>query len=121
MANEITKNFRISASKSGATILFAPAQSREDMTGSALMQNTQNIGTSSEVIVFGSISGAPGLVIIQNLDSTNFVEIGGDSGLTVHKQKIPAGKEIVMRPTSGTIYAKADTAACEILIWASEA
>jgi hypothetical protein len=121
MANEITKQFRISAAKNGVTILYAPTQSKENMAGDDMIQNTQIIGTSSEVIDFGEITGAPGLLILFNTDPTNFIEIGGDSGLTVHKQKIPAGKEIIMRPTSGTLYAIADTAPCRLLIWAAEA
>lgn len=121
MADEITKQFRISATKNGVTMLYAPTQSKENMAGDDMLQNTQLIGTSSEVIDFGEITGAPGLVILFNSDPTNFIEIGGDSGLTVHKQKIPALKEIVMRPTSGTLYAKADTADCRLLIFATEA
>ena len=54
-------------------------------------------------------------------DATNFVELGGDSGLTVFKLKILAGKAIVISPSSATLYAKADTAAARILIVAVEA
>jgi len=90
------------------------------MTGDDMVQQTQVIGTSSETVGLGEITGAPSMLMIQNLDSTNFVEIGGDSGLTVFKLKILAGHAVLISPSSATIYAKADTAAVRIQIAAVE-
>lgn len=120
MANEIYTSLELTARKNGATIT-ARASGNQDMSGDDLIQTTQVIGTSSEAVSFGEITGAPAQVMIQNLDSTNFVEIGGDSGLTVFKLKIKPGKAILISPSSGTMYAKADTAAVRILIVAAEA
>lgn len=120
MANEITATINLSASKGGAKVgqnyTFRTTMAGDDMT-----QASQVIGTTSELVSFGEITGAPAAVMIQNLDATNFVEIGGDSGLTVFKLKILAGKAILISPSSGTVYAKADTAACRVLIVAVEA
>ena len=120
MANELSYQLSLSARKSGATVNHT-VQGRSNMTGDDMIQTTQVIGTTAEVISFGEISGAPQMVLIENLDATNFVEIGGDSGLTVFKIKILAGKANLVSLSSGTAYAKADTAAVRIQIVAIEA
>lgn len=120
MANEGFFSLQLRASKSGADVGHSTS-GRFDMTGTDLTQKTQVIGTTSEVIDFGDITGAPQQVMIKNLDAANFVEIGGDSGLTVFKLKILAGKTIVISPSSATAYAKADTAGVSILVVAIEA
>lgn len=108
------------ASKNGATVRQS-ASGRSDMTGDDLIQNTQVIGTTAELVTFGEISGVPQKVLIQNLDSTNYVEIGGDSGLTVFKLQINAGEAALVRLSSATLYAKANTAAVRVLVVAAEA
>ena len=120
MANEIYTSLTLTARKNGATVT-ATASGNQTMAGDDLHQATQVIGTTAELVTFGDITGAPAQVLIQNLDATNFVELGGDSGLTVFKLKILAGKAIVISPSSATLYAKADTAAARILIVAVEA
>jgi inosine/xanthosine triphosphate pyrophosphatase family protein len=120
MAREIQLSINFTASKNGAKIA-ASASMTQDMAGDDMIQATQVISTTSEVVSFGEITGAPAQVFIQNLDSTNFVEIGGDSGLTVFKLKLLPGKSTIISPSSGTVYAKADTASVRILIVAAEA
>jgi hypothetical protein len=120
MANEAFLSINFNARKNGASI-GQPMSKRFDMTGSEMAQLTQNIGTTAEVLDFANIPGAPQAVMLQNLDATNFVEIGGDSGLTVFKFKINPGQAAYFTPTSGTVYAKANTAAVNILILAIEA
>ena len=120
MANEIRIAASLDASKNGTGV--GRSHSKQlTMSGEDVYQATQLIGTSAETIAFGEISGAPSAVLIKNLDSTNFVEIGGDSGLTVFKLKILAGSVQLITPSSGTLYAKADTAAVRIEVTAVEA
>jgi len=120
MANEIYKTATFRANKGGARVEFSGTKNF-DMSGDDMLSGTQVIGTSSETVDLGDISGAPVVLVIKNLDSTNFVEIGGDSGLTVFKLKIPAGDFVVIQPSSATIYAKADTADVRIQTIAAEA
>lgn len=120
MANEIRTSVQLSARKNGASVTVSSVKN-QTMAGSAMVQGTQSIGTSSELVTFGEIAGAPAQVLIKNMDSTNFVEIGGDSGLTVFKLKVLAGCSILISPSSGTLYAKADTASVRILVAAAEA
>lgn len=120
MAKEIKFSVDLSASKGGASVSLRTSGTL-DMAGDDMLQTTQVIGTTAELVGLGEITGTPGMIAIQNLDATNFVEIGGDSGLTVFKIKIPPLKAALFTPTSGTIYAQADTAACRIMVVASEA
>lgn len=119
MANEITQNIQISASKGGADVSIA-SRERFNMTGNDMSQLTQNIGTTAETLNLGDISAAPRQLVVKNLDQTNFVEIGGDSGLTVFKIKLRPNDCCAFEPSSGTIYAKADTASCLVQIIAIE-
>ena len=51
---------------------------------------------------------------MQNLDATNYIEIGFST--TVYGLRLEAGEAIAFRLNPGaTIYAKANTAACKLL------
>ena len=52
----------------------------------------------------------------KNNDATNFIEVGGDSGLTVFKLKVLPGESILITPSSATMYYKADTATCNVFV-----
>ena len=120
MANEGYFSINLKATKSGANV-GQTVSDRFNMTGAEMIQSTQNIGTTAELVSFGGITGAPQMVMIQNLSATNFVELGGDSGLTVFKIKVPAGQAAMFTASSATLYAKADTAAVNVLVVAIEA
>lgn len=119
MAKEIKYSLQLSAIKGGASVSLNASGSL-DMTGDDMIQTTQVIGTTAELVDLGEITGTPAMIAIQNLDATNFVEIGGESGLTVFKLKIPPLKATLFSPTSGILYAQADTAACRIMVVAAE-
>ena len=120
MADIINNSLTFNADKNGAKIEFANSF-KLVQAGDEFLSTTQVIGTSAETLNLGDITGAPGAVVIKNLDATNFVEIGGDSGLTVFKLKILPGQHAAFQPTSATIYAEADTADVRIQILATEA
>lgn len=119
MANEITQTVTLEATKGGASVKISNTK-RIDMAGNEMVQSTQSIGTSAEALVLGDVSGAPSTISIKNLDPTNFVEIGGDSGLTVFKIKIRAGHAALFQAAAVPLYGKADTAAVRIQIVAME-
>lgn len=120
MANEITQTIQIQAVKNGAQVSLSSTK-RITMAGDEMVQSTQVIGTTAEVLSLGDITGAPGQLAVKNLDADNFVEIGGDSGLTVFKLRLMPGESMLIRPTSGTIYAQADTADVRVQILATAA
>ena len=119
MANEISYSISLTARKGGASVSQTKS-GRATMAGDDMVKTTQLIGTTAELVTFGEITGAPQMVMIENLDATNFVEIGGDSGLTVFKLKILAGEANLLSLSSATLYAKADTADVRIQMMAVE-
>jgi hypothetical protein len=127
MANEIQYSAMLQAAKNGASI-GQQLTGVCDMAGAQMTQKTQNIGTTAEAISFDDISGAPKLVLLQNLDPTNYVEIDSASTMDKFPQKLLPGPSagipgtfILLAPETGTIYAKAHTAAVNLLVLAVEA
>lgn len=114
MANEI----RVSASMSvsnGALISNGAANTQQYDQASPVAPGPggMNIGTSEETIDFGDIT--PGWTEITNLDLSNHVDFGFSSG--VYGITVPAQATVVFKMADGaTMYAKADTAACEVFI-----
>jgi len=119
MANEITQNITLQVTKNGVTSSLV-SNKRVTMTGDDFTNQTQLIGTTAELVDLGDITGAPGNLVIKNMDSTNYIELGGDSGLTVFKLKINAGEASLVTLSSATLYAKANTADVRIAILAIE-
>lgn len=119
MANEISTNTSLSASKNGVTVTLSTTVQRT-LTGVGIHSQELSIGTSAEAVTWPGDLTSEGITEIQikNLDATNFVEIGGDSGLTVFKIKVLPGNSIKFTPSSGnpTVYAKADTGACLVAV-----
>lgn len=67
-----------------------------------------------EALPMGDVAAA-GWAAFKNLDATNFVTIGIDSGGTFHATiKLKAGESCVARLASNAPYAKADTAAVKL-------
>lgn len=71
------------------------------------------VGTAEEAIDFGDVT--PGWTEMINLDDTNYVEFGFSTG--VYGFMLPPGASCVMKLVSGvTLYAKSNTADCEVYV-----
>ena len=81
MANEFTFSGTFQFLKSLARVT-ASAVTQKTISGSQCSDNTQSIGTTFEALVFGDIGSNPGVFMLQNLDTTNFVDISSDNGST---------------------------------------
>ncbi len=124
MANEIRIRFKLDYNPASGDSINVPWKDIYiSQTGTDFTTGTQSIGTSAEEAVsVSSDIGTQGWWVIENLDSTNFVEVGkvkvsadGDS-LPI---KILAGEFAVFRASS-SIYAKADTSSVQIRYWCFE-
>jgi hypothetical protein len=78
-----------------------------------------NVTTSEVTVSFGSVT--PGLVLLYNLDETNFVEVGFATG--VYPLRLPPrlasnskAAPAVFTRQSGSLFLKADTATCKVLV-----
>lgn len=118
MANEISASASLSAGKNGVALSNSFSRSA-DMSGDEMIANIQNVGTTAEAVVLGDISTI-GFLLIKNLDDTNFVEIDAANTFDKFPQKLLAGDFVLLKPQTTTIYAKANTAACNLLVQAIE-
>lgn len=81
-------------------------------TGNEVQEGIQEIGTSEEQITVSADIAQPGVVWIKNLDSTNFVEVGGATG--VYFVRLNPGEVNILRMTGTALFLLADTAACRV-------
>lgn len=91
---------------------------------SDVVDDTQDIGTSSEIIALGEIAaGGAELFEIVNLDPDNFLSIGFANPVVAGTStfKIKAGQSMLMCTPSGALYGIANTAGVKILKRAVEA
>lgn len=117
MANEITATCTLTCTKSGQTTTGTIAKSIT-LTGTGQWSNTQAIGTAAEQLAFPGDLTTEGLTYLwlYNVDSTNYIEIALDSGMTQIFCKLLAGQPAMIRAYTGnpTYYARANTAACNL-------
>lgn len=78
---------------------------------------TVDVGTSEEAISFGDITNL-GWVFMKNLDTTNYVEWGPESGgALVVVGRLEAGESALFRLSPAiTLRMQANTATCKVLI-----
>lgn len=127
MSNEISQTLNFQVSKGNFKLNYNPGQIQVDLTGDGGGNpGLVSVGTTEETISFGDVS--PGLVLIRNLDSTNFVSYGiynsGDTTSTLRGKLLPDDVVHVLRlDASGSqeLRMKADTAACKVEILGFEA
>jgi hypothetical protein len=118
MANEITYSVSVTGTKNGVTFHQALA-STVDMAGDEMIQNVQQVGASTEALVVGDVSTI-GLVMVKNLDDTNYVELSTDNANANKFMKLRPGTFALFPASSATIYATANTATCKVMVLALE-
>lgn len=120
MANEITVSGALSASKDGSSLSVSFSKTF-DMSNEDMIQGTQAIGTSAEALDLGEVAAPAAYIYVRNMDPTNFVVLSLVSdGSTPFSKIRPGHFAIFPPPESGTIYAKADTAALRVAVAAVE-
>lgn len=80
-----------------------------DLLGNEYEQKVISIGTTQEAVNLDS-AGDIGLVMVKNLDGTNFITMGtttGQLGVVVYP-----GEVALFRSETGALFMKADTADC---------
>ena len=90
MANEFTFSGTFQFLKSLARV-SASTTTTKTIAGSQCSDNTQVIGTTYEPLVFGDMGTTPGVFMLQNLDTTNYVEVSSDGGSTYCIRLAPGG------------------------------
>lgn len=121
MANEISINARFRFVDANSLPYLDVTFPTTNFTQSAQGGPTPGyvtIGTTEESQAFGEL-GTLGWLFMKNLDTTNYVQWG--FATTAYGGRIEAGEIAMFRlEPSTTLYLKANTAACKMLIYAME-
>jgi len=117
MANEITVTVGLKV-VNGNLSINPPTKTKQfnQSTARGGGPGVVSVGTTEETISFGDIS--PGYVMMQNLDDTNFVDFGNATGDLDYTLEAGGGLALVKMKSGTTLYMKADTASCDVLIQA---
>jgi hypothetical protein len=115
MATTINLSVSFTVAVGGQQIINLKPTDSFTASGTNSNQTVQSIGTSAELVGVGEVTTI-GYVLIVNLDDTNYVEIDKVNTFDAFPQKLLAGDVILLKPESATIYAKAHTASCDVLI-----
>jgi hypothetical protein len=117
MADEITvRTYLKYDNGTNRPVIWAEEELTHDITGNAVFQGVQNIGTSAEALDLGDIAIANvGWCVMKNLDSTNFVRIGDNT--PAYLLRLNAGETCVFRFDQSIVTGIkliADTAAVDV-------
>ena len=118
MANEITMVGQLTVLKGSLSFGIPRLTKLLTWTGTKYTQGTQTIGFAAhELVALGSdhSSAVGGMCLFINLDPTNYLELGIDDSATFEPLiRLVAGDFCMFRSTTSAIYARANTAACEL-------
>jgi hypothetical protein len=110
MANELTTGINFSYVKDGVSENFNLSRQSDIATG-RVSKASQVIGTSEEQFSLVDVAAAR-YVVVQNLDETNFVQVGTAAG--AYSVKLLPGDIAMFPPNASALFLKADTASCTV-------
>ena len=114
MADEIKINLTVTVENGSYKDRFVPGQLAITQSTQGAASGILSIGTAAETVAFTDVT-TEGILICQNLDATNFIELGPDSTGIQDFVKLKAGEFFIGRIKPGiTVKAQADTAACKM-------
>jgi hypothetical protein len=115
MANEINYFGFLSVAKGNLSERVDAVNLQADLAGSRRIRNTQIIGTTYEAIALGDLASV-GFAMFRNLDTTNYVEIGGEQGANfVPVLRLNPGETAgPLRLASTSVFGRANTAAVNL-------
>lgn len=115
MADELTITASLKFVKGDVSLSRSKSGIRIDVTGDKHIDMVQEIGTSEEALSLGE-AGAGGYMLLENLDTTNYIEIRANTGVA-DLVKLKAGEVAMFRTAADAVpYAIANTAACDLRI-----
>lgn len=124
MANEITLNLRCLLDNAGLEDDFNPGKIQITQTGQIVFKRVASIATSETTITLTGIT-TPKVCYLYNLDGTNYVEAGTTSAdYPIRLYPYANGgipNLLTLNTSKTTLYLKANTAACKVLIAVYEA
>lgn len=120
MSNSITVSVTASVALAAGGSISGSGSISASQAGTNNIGNVQNIGTTTEQLTYGDVTTI-GYLFLHNLDSTNYVEFDLNTPVagTAFCKLLP-GESAFIPTRQTTIYAKANTAACDVHVVAFE-
>ena len=121
MANEITASVNVTVVNGSFRQAFQPATKQITQSAIGGHITVWNVGTSEEDLSTGDVSTL-GVIGLLNTDTTNYVQMGKKvAGVMEASMRLKPGEPNFIRSEPGITWrAKADTAACKVLVWIME-
>ena len=120
MANEITAVLSLNTRNGTLIHQFNPGVISVTQTTARVYDSVHIIGTSEETIsAFGDIA-APTIIILYNMDATNYVQWGFATGVYGSRLFAAHVPNQFTYETGASIFIKANTAACNVRVIALE-
>lgn len=119
MANEITITSTVNVTNGESVDDFRASGVLFDQAAQGGWKSVQSIGTTEESLTsFGDVT-TEGWCVVKNMDTTNYVQVGFSTG--VYGIRLEATEHAVFRmEPAADLFLKADTAACNVLVWVNE-
>ena len=117
MASELSFSAQLNYAKNSAA-LSTQCSVTVDVAGIKYADVVQAIATTNTTVVFGDV-GTVGVFMLQNIDYTNYIDIGFNGTTYPIRLAAVSGSQggFMIAPNNGsTIYAKANTASCNLLV-----
>ena len=117
MASEISFSAQLNYSKSGAS-LSSQCSTVATVAGVKYADVMQTITTAGSTVTFGTV-GTVGVFMLQNIDPTNYVDVGFDGTTYPVRLAAVSGTQggFIIAPNNGsTIYARASVTGCNLLV-----
>ena len=116
MANELHVRLSVSAEKGYFDFSWPQGQLDVDLAAGRRSGYVQTIGFAADEVIAVGDAGTYGWLFLKNLDTTNYVSYGPDSGGSmVAFGKLKPGEFAAMRIVPGiTVRAQADTGECSL-------
>jgi hypothetical protein len=113
MADELTIRASLSFEKNDTLVELLLGPKKRDVAGTHGKRERQNIGTVEEAVAMGDVA-AGGYVLVVNRDPTNYVQLRSGTGLQAFARLLPGDFCLFRLDNGATLYAIANTAACDI-------
>lgn len=115
MSNEITYQFQILLNNGRLKDQYSSSSIAASQSTAALVRNVETISNAAHSALDLAGVSTPGFMVVQNLDPTNYIEVGIDVGGTFYAfLKLKPGEQGMVRLGTTAPYALANTAPAKL-------
>lgn len=117
MAEELSVRLALTLARGFLKDKFDPPTQKIDVSADPIAAGVKTVGTSDESLDPGDVA-SEGVLVLHNLDDTNYVTYGpDDTGMTPFGKLKPNEFAFVRLVPGVTVVLKANTAACNVRYW----